>query len=167
MTGKMPRSELEKLIVYESPPNPFHPPGSYPGQEMFVLNDMVIKGSPRFMVAWFTGPWDKSRIYKPHCHSCDEVIMFLGSDPQNPRDLGGEIEYWIQDEKFLITKSCILYMPKMVVHAPMWPKRVDDPKKPILFVGSVAGTDISYYSRNPKFRDFADPPAGSEVGWID
>ena len=117
------------------------------------------------MCAWWTGPWPKDDIYKPHAHSCGETLMFFGSDINNPRDLGGEVEFWIEDEKYLITKSCTIFIPPMLQHAPMWTKKVNSP---ILFVGVVAlAGETTYYSRDPKFKDFQDPPGGDKILWID
>ena len=31
----------DKNILYETPPNPFHPPGSFPGTVMFVLDRIM------------------------------------------------------------------------------------------------------------------------------
>ena len=61
----MATREYEKYIVYETPLNPIHPPDSFPGTEMFVVQDQIIRGATRFMVAWFTGPWPQSAVYKP------------------------------------------------------------------------------------------------------
>jgi hypothetical protein len=99
--------------------------------------------------------------------------MFLGSDPDDPRNLGGEVEFWMEDDQYLLTKSCIIHVPAMVQHAPMIPKRVDDPKKPILFTGIVPTTkadDVMYYSRDPKWSKYRDPIMdweGANVKWLD
>jgi hypothetical protein len=155
----------ENLFVYDSPPNPFHPPGSSPSTELFVMTKDNVPGACRTMCAWFYGDWPIDEIYKPHAHSSGETLIFIGSDTKNPRDLGGVIEFWIEDEKYLITKSCSIFIPPMLKHAPMWPKKVN---RPILFVGVLASSEeITYYSHDPKFKEFADPPAGQEVHWMD
>jgi hypothetical protein len=160
-------------FLYETPPNPFHPPGSFPGTEMFVLDGNAIPGAIRVMVAWFAGPWKQDDIFKPHAHNHSEVLMFLGSDPDDPRKLGGEVEFWMEDDRYLITKSCIIHVPAMVQHAPMIPRRVDDPRKPILFTGIVPTTksdDVMYYSRDPKWSEYKDPIMdweGANVKWLD
>jgi hypothetical protein len=162
--------EFDKYIVYETPPNPFHPPGSFPGVEMFGFDGRVIPGAFRFMVAWFSGPWKEEDVMKPHAHNHDEIVMFIGSDPKDPHDLGGEVEFWFKDDKYLITKSCLIFIPKGIQHAPMLPRRVDDPSKPILFVGTLPapmGEDITYYSRDPKWDAYEDPPEWDGVKWLD
>jgi hypothetical protein len=152
----MSRSEFDKLFYYETPPNPFHPPGSFPGHEMFVLNDMVVKGAPLFGLVWFTGPQEEKDVYKPHWHDDDEVMAIIGSDPDNPTELNGEVEFWIEDERYLLTKSCMIYIPKGLQHAPMFPRRVD---KPILWTDtSPVGVMKLYYNNDPRWDRFKDAP---------
>jgi hypothetical protein len=149
-------SKYDKYFYYKSAEeNPFHPPGSFAGTELFVMNDMVVKGAPLFGVVWFTGPWDEKEVYKPHTHSCDEVMAVIGSDPDHPEELNGEIEFWIEDEKFLITKTCMMYLPAGLQHAPMFPRRVD---KPILWADACPiGVMNATYSKDPKWNRFKDP----------
>lgn len=144
---------------------PFIHRAAFPGTELFVMTKRQVAGAGRTMCAWFTGPWPKKDIYKPHAHSCGETLIFVSNYGDDVRDLGGEIEFWIENEKYSITRSCSIYIPPMLKHAPMWPKKVT---RPILFIGVLASPEeISYYSRDPKFKDYADPPAGDIINWID
>ncbi len=62
-----------------------------------------------------------------------EVIIFLGSNPDDPYDLGGEIEFWLEDERYDLTRSCFIWVPRGMKHCPMAVKRVD---RPIIHLGS-------------------------------
>ncbi|MFA5309342.1 MAG: hypothetical protein WC370_07675 [Dehalococcoidales bacterium] len=64
---------------------------------------------------------------KPHTHDTDEIIGFFGNDAARPNDLGGEIEIWLGDEKQVITKSAMIFVPAGLVHCPLNLKRVDRP----------------------------------------
>jgi hypothetical protein len=94
------------------------------------LEDFVIPGSPSIILSWY---WKATETEgsPSHTHDFNEVVGFLGSDPQNPHDLGGEVEFWLEDEKYLLTKSCLIYVPKGLRHCPLTVKRVD---RPILFL---------------------------------
>jgi hypothetical protein len=48
----------------------------------------------------------------PHTHEFDEVIGFGGTNRNYPRDLGGEIEFLMGGEKHIITKTCLIFVPK-------------------------------------------------------
>jgi hypothetical protein len=62
-----------------------------------------------------------------HTHEYDEILGFYGCDPYNPHDLFGEIEFWIEDETYLLTKSCTIYIPKGIRHCPLFIRVLDKP----------------------------------------
>ena len=67
---------------------------------------------------------------KPHVHSYDEVIFFIGSDPVDLEDLGAEVEMAIgpnEEEKYTFTKATAIVVPKGIPHCPIRTKRIDKP----------------------------------------
>lgn len=62
-----------------------------------------------------------------HTHDFGETLGFLGTDTNNPRDLGGEIELWLEDEKYVIDYSCLIFVPAHMKHLPLIFKRIDRP----------------------------------------
>lgn len=46
-----------------------------------------------------------------HVHDFDELAGFLGSDPESPYELGGEIEIGIGGELRRLTKRGLIFMP--------------------------------------------------------
>jgi len=78
-------------------------------------------------------------IETPHTHDFDEIIGFAGSNRNHPRDLGGEIEFWMDDEPYTLTKTCFIFIPKGVKHCPVVLKRIDTP----IFMFE-SGNDTSY-----------------------
>lgn len=94
------------------------------------LEDFVIKGAPSIICSWY---WKATETEgtPAHMHDFDEVIGFIGSDPENPHDLGGEVEFWLEDEKYILKKSCLVFAPKGLRHCPLKVIRVD---RPILFL---------------------------------
>lgn len=94
------------------------------------LEDFVIKGAPSIICSWY---WKATETEgtPSHTHDFDEVIGFFGSDPQNPRDLGGEVEFWLEDEKYILRKSCFIFAPRGLRHCPLRVIRVD---RPIFFL---------------------------------
>ena len=67
---------------------------------------------------WFLKGSDEIAVY-PHAYDFDEILGFFGSDPSDPWELGGQIEDTIDGEEYVITKSCVLFVPKGVVHGPL------------------------------------------------
>jgi len=60
-------------------------------------------------------------------HDFDEILGFCGTNFDDPTDLCGEIELWLGDEPQILTKSCIVFIPRGLVHCPLRIKRVDRP----------------------------------------
>jgi hypothetical protein len=87
----------------------------------------------------------------PHYHDFDEVVSFIGTDLDKPWDLGGEIEFWIEGEKHLLTRSCLINLPRGTKHCPLIMRRVDRP-----IYHAAVGTG-SYYLQNIDEVDRNDP----------
>jgi hypothetical protein len=64
---------------------------------------------------------------QPHTHDFTEVLTYFGTNLDDPSDLGGEIEFWLEDEQFMLTKSFMIYIPAGMVHCPMKIHRLDRP----------------------------------------
>ena len=89
------------------------------------LDDKRIKGAFYTECVWYFKP-DVEGV-KAHAHDFDEVIAFFGTNQKDLRDLGGEVELYMGGEKHIITKSCLVFVPKGVEHCPLIFKRVDTP----------------------------------------
>ena len=108
---------------------------------MFGINDSIVKGSFFSACEWLWELKDgKSfKIEFAHSHDFDEVLGFIGSRRDNPRDLGGEVEFWMDGEQHILTKSCLIFVPKGMKHCPLIFWRIDTP----IFLYE-AGNDTSY-----------------------
>ena len=82
-------------------------------------------------VGWIMVPVLSARVMvdKPHQHDFDQFLCFLGSDPKDLRELGGEIELSLgeEGEKHIITVPTIVHLPPGLIHCPLNYKRVDRP----------------------------------------
>jgi hypothetical protein len=156
----MAQTKYGKYIIYQTKASPLHPPGSFPGTPLVNVSDSVIKGGFYFECAWFTGPTSESDAYKPHRHDCDEYIGMFGSNPEDWFDLGAEVEFWFDDENHIITKSCLIFVPKGIWHTPIIIRKLDRP----IFCLSTAPVlkYTQHINRDPKWSHLKDPP-GSEV----
>jgi hypothetical protein len=64
---------------------------------------------------------------KAHKHDFAEVLTIFGCNPDDPSDLGAEIEFWMEDEKYILDKSFLFYIPAGVTHCPLIVRRMDTP----------------------------------------
>jgi hypothetical protein len=105
--------------------------------EIFLDSDLV-EGSPIIIdIGWRFEVPDPDPVEWTHSHDFDEALCFIGTDPKNPRDLGGEIEFHIGDEIHTFDTTTVIYVPKGLPHCPFMHKRVDRPF--LLVVIGLAG----------------------------
>lgn len=92
------------------------------------LDDEIIKGAFYMECVWFwpKETWPPGGV-EAHTHDFDEIIAFFGTNPKDPYDLGGEVELWIEDEKHIMTKSFLTFVPAGMKHCPLKIHRVDRP----------------------------------------
>lgn len=92
------------------------------------IDGNVVPGAFQMNTAWYSAVPERDPIFAEHVHDdTDELIGFIGSDPANPGDLGGEIEFTINGEPHLLTRSSIIFAPAGLPHNPMRILRVDRP----------------------------------------
>jgi hypothetical protein len=94
------------------------------------IQDSIVPGCSLFAgceILWGLPGGKPVAIEIPHSHDFDEVIGFGGTNRNYPRDLGGEIEFSIGGEIHTITKTCLIFVPKGVIHCPVVFKRIDTP----------------------------------------
>jgi hypothetical protein len=139
----MTESKYGKYIITESIPHMFNAPGedtkaNRQRLDVVNLNDDIIPGAPLVECSWKM-PADlllEQKTIEPHCHDFDEILMTIGSDPNNRHDLGAETIFWLGDEKLIINKSHIMYIPKGLVHGPGTFPRID---RPIIHIAFAVG----------------------------
>jgi len=89
------------------------------------MDSNVVEGAFQMNCSWYLRP--TKGIPEPHSHEYDEIIGFFGSNPEDPYELGGEIELWLEDEQYLLTKTCMVFVPRGMNHCPLILRRVDRP----------------------------------------
>ena len=95
---------------------------------LLAIQDAFVKGSFFAGCEWLWQlPGGPVQIETEHAHDFDEIIGFAGSNRNHPRDLGGEIELWLDGEPYTLTKTCYIFIPKGLKHCPLIIKRIDTP----------------------------------------
>lgn len=148
---KKDNSKYGKYIITELKQNikeaPWTPKGIKPaakgqGGRLLWLDSEVVPGAFYVETAWdlphkTSDP--PSASPKPHKHDWDEALCLFGTNMDDPYDLCGEVEFWLGDEKHIITKSCIIFIPKGLMHCPLRTLRADRP-----IFGFTAGPGTMY-----------------------
>ena len=88
-----------------------------------------VPGAFQMNISWYMNASDVRPLYRhdEHSHDFDELVGFIGSNPDDPYDLGGEIEIGIGGELHRLTKSSVIFMPANLKHLPLSIIRVDRP----------------------------------------
>lgn len=68
-------------------------------------------------------------IKEPHTHTYPEFVCFIGGNPEKVRDFGAEVEMYMgeEQEKHVITRSTVVFLPAGFPHCPMDFKVVREP----------------------------------------
>ncbi len=106
--------------------------GKMPSMVAFTDND-VIAGSKYFSVMLMGEEATKGAGHGPHVHQDPELLVALGTDPANPRDLGADMEMCMgpEMESHIITESTMIWIPANFVHCPF---RILKVRRPFLFI---------------------------------
>jgi hypothetical protein len=116
--------------------------------QILMMNGDIVKGAFHVNCAWIS-PGPNPGVFDAHVHPHDEIIGFIGTNPQDPNDLGGKAELWIDDEKYIISRSFLAYFPKGLKHCPL---TVTNVQRPIFHF------DIQIAKGRPEFKWIIDLP---------
>ena len=135
-----------KYVVTEGKKDIPEPPwGGYLSPEttthMVYLDGDVIPGAFYMEYVWFW-PADTAENVspRPHKHDYGEILSFFGTNPDNPKELGAEIELWIDGEQNLMNESFVAYIPPGTMHCPLNILKI---WRPVFHVS--AGQSASYF----------------------
>jgi hypothetical protein len=134
--GKYIISEL-KMPAVEAPWSPPNLGGVSKGKggRVLYMDSSIVPGATYMECVWVMPrpanapplPGGRRVGTEPHTHDYDEVIAFIGTDHDDPYDLGAEVELYLDDEKHIITKTSLVFIPAGLKHCPLTFLRVDRP----------------------------------------
>ena len=123
--AKAPAGTYAGNAVYKyAPVDGFLPPAPEGFLTRLIwLDGLKLAGAPYMEAVWFhtendTGP-------ETHTHEFDELIGFLGGDPEHPDELHGDLTLFLDGETVEFNKSCVVYIPRGVPHSPILVPRLD------------------------------------------
>jgi hypothetical protein len=104
---------------------------------MMYLDNEVIKGAFYLESVWLwpTDKEDKGSP-EPHTHDFPEALVFAGTNFDDPTDLGGVVEFYIDGERNVMDRSFLAYVPAGVVHCPL---NILEITRPIFHIATNCG----------------------------
>jgi len=109
-------------------------------QRILWMDGNVVPGAFQMNTAWYHSVPERDPIFPEHEHPYDEIIGFFSNDPENPYDLGAEIDFAVDGEMHKITKSTLLFVKGGQSHGPMHIKKVD---RPVFHFSVVMNTEYA------------------------
>jgi hypothetical protein len=132
-SADMPELKYKRYFLNELPGEQrFKGFGKMPAMVAFTDSD-IIEGSNYFSVMVMGPEAVKHPGHGPHIHQDPELLAALGTDMNNPRDLGAKIEMCMgpEMESHVITESTMMWIPAKFIHGPF---RVLEVTRPFLFI---------------------------------
>ena len=89
----------------------------------YMSQALVHEADCNLEFRWINGLPEPNPHISEHVHDFDEIIMYLGSDPNASRELGAEIELYIGSQPITFNTTTSAFIPKRVPHGPLtWRK---------------------------------------------
>jgi hypothetical protein len=121
----MDKSKYDKYVVYV--PKKSGPDAPFPSLTL-MSNELVPGCNIDVMFNWILKiPEMKFDEPLRHAHDYDEMVINIGTDPNNPEDLGGEVVGFLGDEQHTLNKTSAVYIPRNMEHGVVGFKRFDRP----------------------------------------
>ena len=143
----MEQTEYGTYFITQTPRHPDHPQSRDRDSDvpwcdsLYVDNqlDGAVPGAFYLETCMVLRTGSVDDLLQSHTHGFDEYLLFLGTNPDDQFDLGGDVELWLGDEKHVITRTCAVFVPKGMPHCPLVFHRVD---RPFMFI--TTGNDYGY-----------------------
>ena len=117
-------------------------PNEDPLRRVIYIDDRIIPGSFYVEAVWVVGSVPK--VHPEHTHlDHDEILGFVGSNMDDPNNLGAEIDLVVDGKKMTITKTCFIHVPAGVKHGGLCFRKIDRP------VFQIAMSRMSAFSSVP------------------
>ena len=120
----------------------------------FISNDLIPGVDTYLEFSWIWGMPDPDPHIMEHVHDdSNELVFHIGSDPDNPEDLGAEIEIFLDGKPILIKKTSALYAPMRINHGPLKWKSYSRPhiEMAVIFgAGALAQSDPGGHQKTMK-----------------
>lgn len=89
----------------------------------FMSSAQVPEANYYLEFGWIYGIPEPNPPIPEHVHEHDEIVLHWGGDPDNPLDLGGEIELGVGGQPLTFDTTTALFAPKGLSHGPVtWKK---------------------------------------------
>jgi hypothetical protein len=133
---------------------------------MVRMEDSVMSGSHFHLIHWvlpgFGGDFNYPMAgHPPHIHKHAELLIHIGTNPDDPMDLGAEVEMYMgkELERHVITRTSVIWIPPNFIHSPWRPLKTT---RPWIFIEINQGAEHTEKS----FRQLLPPEVRERIDWV-
>ncbi|GAB3804644.1 hypothetical protein GCM10028798_25280 [Humibacter antri] len=110
------------------------------GASLGLMRPAEVPAAQVHMGYCWINPTDEPALWvHPHVHpDHDEVLLWMGNDPENPKDLGARLTMTIDGEEHIITTTGSVFIPRGTPHCPLGWESVE---RPFRFISLFLGQD--------------------------
>ena len=151
------------------PPMPKSVAGK-PDRTIVKIDNHIAEGCFYYMIHWIT----PSEVpftgigHPPHIHKEHELLIHIGTNPDDPMDLGAEVEMYMGEEmeRHVFNRSTVIWIPGGLLHAPLRPLKCSRPYIVIQVNQDLDKTEKYNLDILPKeMRDKVDLSLVKDVGF--
>jgi len=151
----MPKKDYRKNIVNEPDYEVgVQAVGLHKGHQvpsMTYMSNKLVPGSDTYIeVSWIYDVPEPNPYVHEHAHNYDEIVMHIGSDPEIPEDLGGEMQIDVEGQPLKFNKTTALFLPKGTKHGPLTWDKVTRPHIEMTVMIGCGDFKMAMPGRNPE-----------------
>jgi hypothetical protein len=124
----MAESKFEKYLVRNPIREGDRKGRGFTNPALSYLSNDLVPGCNIFLdYRWYLSMPEPNPLITEHEHDYDEIVLHIGSDPDHPEDLGGEVEAVVGGERLTFNQTTALYLPRGTKHGPFIWKKFERP----------------------------------------
>ena len=100
---------------------------------------------------WYWSAREDATVQNARVSNVNQVIGFVGLNPEDPHDLTGEVTVWINGDKQVLNRSCLIFVPAGMSFGPVQINRL----KGQIFYVSISPNESSKAELTPADKKYA------------
>jgi len=151
----MPKVDYDKYLVrkpaYEVGVQAVGKHKGHQVPSMTYMSNSLVPGSNTYVeVSWiYDVPTPNPYVFE-HAHNYNEIVMHIGSDPNDPEALGGEMTIEVEGQPLTFNRTTALFLPAGTKHGPLTWQKVTRPHIEMTVMLGCGDFALASPGRNPE-----------------
>ena len=151
----MPKVDYDKYLVrkpaYEVGVQAVGKHKGHQVPSMTYMSNSLVPGSNTYVeVSWIYDVPTPNPYVSEHAHNYNEIVMHIGSDPNDPESLGGEMTIEVEGQPLTFNRTTALFLPAGTKHGPLTWQKVTRPHIEMTVMLGCGDFALASPGRNPE-----------------